>query len=182
VEFAANRLDVNLSHSTKGSSAMLILVKHHVKSSVFAMMMTLTLGTFCTRLHAGSHVCEEFWTLSPHHREVAIRHFALSEQLELYVVGMNREPAAIDLADPVASNGSEIVPLIMQKLAEAKSDAVKADLIYLLSIVSDNYYDLSRDQTLLSTVAEVANSITGQFWQRQAQQSIKDIKLGAQGS
>ncbi|MGH7934092.1 MAG: hypothetical protein ACREQN_13145 [Candidatus Binataceae bacterium] len=111
-------------------------------------------------------------------RKIEIRNYPLAEQLEIYLNGDGPDSTDYNLEDAVASNGAEIVPLVVARLRQSKSDLTRLDLMSLLLHVSPKYDDLRKDSALLANLRLVASSVKDPYWRQSAMDSISQLQAG----
>ena len=114
--------------------------------------------------------------MPPAQRDAAFARYPLSQQLDLYLEGMRFEPPHLELREKVASNGTKIVPLVVQRLEEARSRNREA-LFELLVVISSNYCDLGRDQQLLAKLEQLAASTPDERERKRDEESVEEIAI-----
>jgi len=117
-----------------------------------------------------------FFSMPPAQRDAAFARYPLSQQLDLYLEGMRFEPPHLELREKVASNGTKIVPLVVQRLEEARSRNREA-LFELLVVISSNYCDLGRDQQLLAKLEQLAASTPDERERKRDEESVEEIAI-----
>jgi hypothetical protein len=98
----------------------------------------------------------------------------MQQQLDVYLEGVKREPPALYLADPIAANGTAVVPLVMERLRQQQPEYLTSDLIYLLSRGPTCYY-VHIDDSSLSTLKNLVGSMQGGY-RKPAEESLRKIE------
>ena len=114
--------------------------------------------------------------MPPAERDAALAQYPLSQQLDLYLEGMRFEPPYIEIREKVASNGTKIVPFIVQRLEEAGSSNREA-LFELLVVISSNYCDLGGDRQLIAKLEQLSASTPGERERKRAEESVQKIAI-----
>jgi len=89
---------------------------------------------------------------------------------------MRREPPDLGLADVVAGNGHEIVPLALQRLDREYTDLDSSSLLYLLS-QAGTCYEVRKDATSLTAIKNAVASIKTPAGKDEAEESLKRIEI-----
>ena len=144
------------------------------RSLLFVTGFSLAL-CFCTQTRAGSGNGKVFWSLPVRERLKVIRTYKLEEQLNLYLQGMRREPPDSGLADVVAGNGREIIPLALQRLDREYTDLDRSSLLYLLS-QAGTCYEVRKDATSLTAIKNAVASMKTPAGKDEAEESLKKIE------
>lgn len=111
-------------------------------------------------------------------RKIAIRNYPLAQQLDTYLNGDGPGSPDYILGNAVAANGAAIVPLVVERLQQTKSDLVRLDLLSLLVHVSPRYDDLSKDSALLATLRAAADSMTDAQWRQAGVAYVNQLQAG----
>jgi hypothetical protein len=123
------------------------------------------------------HSHSAFFNMSPAERDAAFAQYPLSQQLDLYLEGKRFEPPdPFGLTDKVASNGTKIVPIVVQRLEEARSRN-RAALFELLVVISSNYCDLGDDRQLLVKLEQLAASTPDERERERDEESVEKIAI-----
>jgi hypothetical protein len=118
-----------------------------------------------------------YFSMSPAERDAAFAQYPLSQQLDLYLESMKFEPPdAFGLTRKVASNGTKMVPIIVQRLEEGGSSNSDA-LFELLVVISSDYCDLGGDRQLMAKLEQLAGSIPDERAREEAEESVEKIAI-----
>jgi hypothetical protein len=126
-------------------------------------------------IYRASH--SAFFNMSPAERDAAFSQYPLSQQLDLYLESKRFEPPdPFGLTDKVASNGTKIVPIVVQKL-EGASSRNRDALFELLVVISSNYCDLGGDRQLLVKLEQLAASTADERERKRDEESVEKIAI-----
>jgi hypothetical protein len=114
--------------------------------------------------------------MPPAERDAALAKYPLSQQLDLYLEGMRFEPPHLELREKVASNGTKIVPLVVQRV-EGATSCNRDALFELLVVISSNYCDLGRDQQLMAKLEQLAASTPDERERKRDEESVEKIAI-----
>ena len=117
-----------------------------------------------------------FFSMSPAERDAAFAQYPLSQQLDLYLEGMRFEPPHMELTEKVASNGTKIVPIVVQRL-EGSGSRNREALFELLIVISSNYCDLGSDQQLMAKLEQLAASTPDERERKRDEESVEKIAI-----
>src|ERR1700678_845283 len=144
-------------------------------SVLFAALLCLVGCGLSEIIYRAAH--SAFFSMSPAERDAAFAQYPLSQQLDLYLESMKFEPPdAFGLTQKDASNGTKMVPIIVQRLEGAGSSNSEA-LFELLVVRSSNYCDLGGDRQLMSKLEQLAGSIPDERSREKAEESVEKIAI-----
>ena len=145
-------------------------------SFLFVALLCLVGGCgFNEMIYRASH--SAFFSMSPAERDAAWSQYSLSQQLDLYLEAMKFEPPdAFGLTRKVASNGTKMVPIIVQRLEKGRSGDREA-LFELLIVISSDYCDLGGDPQLMAKLELLAGSIRDERDREKAEESVEKIAI-----
>jgi hypothetical protein len=123
------------------------------------------------------HSYSAFFSMPPAERDAAFAQYPLSQQLDLYLESKRFEPPdPFGLTDKVASNGTKIVPIVVQRL-EGASSRNRDALFELLVVISSNYCDLGGDRQLLVKLEQLAASTPDERERKRDEESVEKIAI-----
>lgn len=124
-----------------------------------------------TQLH------RDFFHLPTSEQVKRFHEYDIETQYELLVVGNQVvHPPAIYLAEEFAKQGKSIVPLLRNKLAEAKQEATVRDVVGILAEMHRlRTYDVASDANLMALVKERTAAMRGQ-WKPVTQHMVDEIR------
>jgi len=140
--------------------------------SIFVLVF-LTLGFQCGRKNDSE--IKRLLDLPMEEQERTFKGFSLSKQVDVYVDAMYVEPPQTRYASYLASNGKEVLPVLMIKLQEAKSDTVKAYLIYVFKVMHQDYYSLSNESEIVKALKESVRGFKDSYRKAEAEEYLTDI-------
>lgn len=102
--------------------------------------------------------------------------YPIDAQLDLYTAAMLQEPPHMGLADVVAKNGRQLVPMVLTRLSSDMSDIKKCNLVYLLTrVVALGYYDVGSDLQAVSELRTQIAAVKDQFWKERCDAYLNEI-------
>lgn len=144
-------------------------------SVLFAVLLGLVGCDLNEKIYRATH--SAFFSMSPAERDAAFAQYPLSQQLDLYLESMKFEPPdAFGVERKVASNGTKMVPIIVQRLEEGESSNSEA-LFELLVVISSDYCDLGRGRQLMAKLEQLAGSIPDERAREKAEESVEKIAI-----
>jgi hypothetical protein len=99
----------------------------------------------------------------------------LDKQVDVYVEAMYVEPPQTRYASYLARNGKKLLPFLVKKLQEGRSDAAKADIVYVFKVMHENYYSLSDDSELLESLRKAIREIKNDYYRKMSEEYLRDI-------
>lgn len=132
----------------------------------------LTLGFQC-----GSNDSEikRLLDLPMKEQEHTFKNFSLAKQVDVYLEAMYVEPPQTRYASYLASNGKEVLPVLINKLQETKSDTAKAYIIYAFKVIHEDYYSLSNEIKVLESLKESVTGFKEDYRKQEAEEYLRDI-------
>jgi hypothetical protein len=82
-------------------------------------------------------------------QEQRFKQFPLDKQVDIYVRAMYVEPPLTRYATYIASNGKEVLPYLLARLKNEKSDTAKVHLFYAFTVIHERYYSLTNENSTL---------------------------------
>lgn len=145
---------------------------------LFVATVTIVLCFDCRTDEEREH--EQFLRLNRIQRREAILKRTPEEQVELFMLVMKRQhPKDLGLAEALASNGSDVVPFLLEHLRMESSPNSKCDLLLVFWIMQFNsFYDVSNDAAVVSELEEQVASIQEDYWQGRGEEYLRDIRRG----
>lgn len=121
---------------------------------------------------------EEFLRQPMNERRTAILAYPPQEQVDLYLQAMLvKHPPDLALADAVASNGSKIVPALLQRLVEDKRDVVKMHIIDVFRRMQElSYYAVVGDAPTMTILEQQVESIKDPQWKEMSNNLLERIR------
>ena len=119
----------------------------------------------------------EFFDLPRSEQPLALLSYPLEDQVAIYIEGVTRwHPPKLGLADPLASNGEPVIPLLLERLKRTNEEYLQAWLLYVLGKMSCKYNDLSGKEDVLETASSVVAKMGQSHWRRSAEISVAEIR------
>jgi len=104
--------------------------------------------------------------------------YPYDEQLTIYLLGVSKFHPPLNYSIDIASQGRAVVPTIIARLKEEQRDWARAALISLLAWIA-RVQDLRDEPDVIETVRlaidSMSSSLTGLYWKRDAEASLKII-------
>lgn len=92
--------------------------------------------------------CEEFLRVPHNGRDATFRTYTLEKQVNVYLCMMNKEPPAMGLAEPIADRGEEVIPYLLERLKEQRTDYARDDILYIFELLSEKGHLRNRADVL----------------------------------
>lgn len=123
---------------------------------------------------------EQFLELSRVQRNVEILKKPLAEQVELFMMVMEKtHHEDFALVEALASNGSDLIPHLLERLHVEKSAVSKCHLLQVFWIMQrGSYYDVASDSRLVKELEQEIASIGEDTMRERGERYLRDIRLG----
>ena len=119
----------------------------------------------------------EFLALPFSERPRALASYPLREQVDLYLSAMLvKHPPQLELADVLAASGSEVLPILIERIRGEEHDLDKVNLIYVVERMQElGYLPIASDAKIMAALrAEIASMKDG-GWRTTAEESLERI-------
>lgn len=102
--------------------------------------------------------------------------YPLEQQVDIYIYAIQgAEPPATQFGDFLASNGKKVIPLVLKRLKEEKSDRVRLYLIEVLYSMHTEYCRLKDEKEVVETIRAVISDMKDATYKRLCELSLKAI-------
>jgi len=126
------------------------------------------MGAFFFSLRANSKYCRgcsecgKFLKIGPHQQVIEIRKLPPETQIRVYLCVVIYRKACPDyLADPIAEQGKEILPLVLEQMRSVPDEYAKGKLFRIIVLMQEeNYYDISKDDVILHELRKILNGLS----------------------
>lgn len=120
----------------------------------------------------------DFLRMPPRERDKAILQYSPERQVALYLkVMLEQHPPDLGLADAVASNGSKIVPALMERLVADNRDVAKMHLIdVFLRMKELDYYPVAADTKTMTLLAQQVATMKDPQWKKTSSDMLEQIR------
>jgi hypothetical protein len=103
------------------------------------------------------------------------RRLPLDKQVDMFRYAIFREPPSIQYVNFLANDGREVIPLLLQRLREEKSDYAKAMLIRVFREMHEKYYSLHNENEVIDVLKRESGTINDSAWREESEKYIKTI-------
>jgi hypothetical protein len=121
-----------------------------------------------------------FLDLPAGRRAAAISEYPPEQQVDLYLWDRRvKNPPAPGLADAVARSGDRVLPILVHRIATAKYERDRVDLLYVvlrMQVLTD--VDVANDTEIMRALAVSVDAIEDPDWRRQADDILIGIQTG----
>ncbi|MGH8242952.1 MAG: hypothetical protein ACRETY_06335 [Steroidobacteraceae bacterium] len=157
-------------------------MKVHMQCSTSSIVWLLLATAVCSCSAAEQDASVEFLSQPMIARRTAILEYSPEEQVKLYLKAMiEKHPPDLALANALASNGSKIVPALLERLVEDGSDVAKMHLIDVFVRMQDlGYYAVVDDNHTMKILEQQASAIKDPQWKRKSSDLVERIQARKQ--
>lgn len=114
-------------------------------------------------------------------RRTMLLNFPLDQQVELYLAAMQKHPPDLALADALARNGEEIIPLLKQRMSSEDWGLTKLHLIdVFVRMQQRGIYSVAADQRTMRFLDQHAAAIEDAQWKLMAIEMVNEIQASQQ--
>ncbi len=103
------------------------------------------------------------------------RKLPLDKQVDMYLYAMQREPPSTRYVDLLASNGTSVIPHLLERLNQEEGDYAKTVLIRVFRNMHEKFLDLRNDKELMETLKNEVSRIRDSEWRAESEQYLKEI-------
>ena len=104
-----------------------------------------------------------------------LKKYSLEQQIDIYIYAMQREPPSTQFAKFLASNGKKVIPLLLIRLKEEKSEHVKVDSIRVLVDMHTDHCSLKDEKEVIETIRRVISGMRDTSYKEWAEAELKVI-------
>jgi hypothetical protein len=107
-----------------------------------------------------------------------MRQYSLEQQFDIFRYGNDRvEPPLLDLAKPIAERGKSVIPFLLTKLKEMKSEDIGTrDVVSIFEEMAfSGSYDVKADAALMQTLSLKVSNMKNRGWQDSCRQMLDRI-------
>jgi hypothetical protein len=126
----------------------------------------------------GYHAPPEYkriFDLPSDQQRVEFRKLPLDKQLDMFRYAIFREPPSIQYVNFLASDGKQVIPNLLQRLREEKSDYARAMLIRVFREMHEEYYNLHNENDVIDILKRESGAIRDSTWREESEKYIKSI-------
>lgn len=134
--------------------------------------MFILLSIQCARKHTEM---DALLNLPQKEQEETFKKFPLAKQVDIYVQAMYVEPPQTRYASYLASNGKQVVPFLLSRLQEERSDTVKAHLFLAFQVMHERYYSLAKESDVLEDLRRTILGMSDNYRRQEAEDYLKTI-------
>lgn len=104
-----------------------------------------------------------------------LKKYSLEQQIDIYIYAMQREPPSTQFAGFLASNGKKVIPLLLKRLKEERSEHIKVDFIRVFADMHTDYCSLKDDKEVIETIRGVISGMKDPFYKDWGETELKLI-------
>jgi hypothetical protein len=104
-----------------------------------------------------------------------LKKYSLEQQIDTYIYAMQREPPSTQFARFLASNGKKVIPLLLKRLKEERSEHVKVDFIRVLADMHTDYCSLKDEKEVIETIRGVISGMRDTSYKEWGEAELKVI-------
>lgn len=152
------------------------ITSHNMMVNNSIAIFLLVCVTFGSQCGSNNHSeIKSLLDLPMKQQEETFRQFSLVKQVDVYVEAMYVEPPQTRYASYLASNGKKLLPVLIKKLQEQKSDTAKAYIVYSFKVMHEKYYSLSNEKDVLESLTAMINGMKDDYRRQQSEEYLKEI-------
>lgn len=139
-------------------------------------LVTLLLSASCLGMESSSE--DELFLKRPmnERREIIVQ-YPMEKQIHLYLLAMQKHPPDLGLADAVAKNGAELVPVLLHRIQRETSEVAKVQLIDVFErMQSLGYYAVASDEATMTVLASQVSAIKDEQWRAMSADLLNRIR------
>jgi hypothetical protein len=118
----------------------------------------------------------KFFALPSYEQEARFKEFPLEKQVDVYVHAMYIEPPRTEYRRYLARNRKRVIPVILARLDVEKSDAVKANLISVLTEMHEYQVSLRNEGKTIEALERIVANMSDDYNKRKAREYLDAIK------
>ncbi len=146
------------------------------RQRLIAVVVCAWLLAACT--DGRSPECKSFLALSTTERQIESRKYSPDKQIDLYLCAMKQEPPDLELANQLSDRGEEAIPLLRERLKDAKSEVDQHDLIYVFELMSRKGHLRGKTQ-LVAEISDVVDAMTIAPVKEDTRDILKRIRINS---
>jgi hypothetical protein len=144
-----------------------------VRSALTVVLGTcLMIGCIDTR----SQECRSFLALPAVDQHSVFQQKTLSKQMDLCLCALRQEPPDLQLAYEISDRGEEAIPVLKEKLANARDEVDQHDIIFIFELMSRKGY-LRGKSELITEIRDVVDAMTIAPVKEDATAILKKIQI-----
>jgi hypothetical protein len=118
-----------------------------------------------------------FLDLPASEQHKVMREFPINRRIDYYLAGMDyMAPPATGLADDIALDGKQALPVLMKRLGESKSESDQDHIIYIFRVMHARYYKLNAETEALQLLQQTVDNMKDSRNKENGETTLRFIK------
>jgi hypothetical protein len=107
----------------------------------------------------------------------ALKKLPVEKRIDYYLAAMQyNEPPGVGLADDVAQEGKQAVPLLMERLRKEKDEHNQVHIIRVFRVMHGRYYKLKGETEVVNLLTETTDNMKEPWCKEQGEETLKYIQ------
>ncbi|MGH9966656.1 MAG: hypothetical protein ACREBG_02320 [Pyrinomonadaceae bacterium] len=150
-----------------------------VKTSDIKFRFMFVVLLFACLLEGCSRIPPEyrpFLVLSPDQRHAEMQKLPIEKRIDYYLAGVRYlHPPQIGLADDMAKEGKQAIPVLLDRLKREKDEMTKFDIMYIFKVMHGSYYGLKDETEAIAQLKQTTNGMRDPSWKSRSEELLKFI-------